>query len=275
MSLEEKILEIALRNSLIHNGKANMGSVFGSLISQNPEIKKRIDEIKPVVEKVVNEINSMNIEDQKKEAEKRSISLEVESKEERGLPPLPSAEKGKVVTAFPPEPSGYPHLGHAKGALVNYLYAKMYDGKFILRFEDTNPKLVENKFYDIQTEGYKWLGIEWDEIVYISDNMKIFYDYAEKLIKNGHFYLCSCSVDVMRENRARGEECSCRNQSVEENMKKWKDMMDGKYNEGDIIVRLKGDMKHKNTAMRDPTMMKISKHPHPRHGSKYIVWPSY
>ena len=275
LDLEDKILELALRNSLIHEGRANAGSILGGLISHDPEIKNKIKEIKPVIDKIVKKVNKMSIEEQKKEAEKRGVSLEVEAKEERGLPALENAEKGKVVTAFPPEPSGYPHLGHAKGALVNYLYAEEYEGKFIIRFEDTNPKLAKKKFYEIQLEGYKWLGIEWDELVYISDNLDIFYDYAEKMIKNGHFYICSCPVDVMRDKRAKGEECEHRNQTPEENMKLWKEVLKGKYNEGDIVVRFKGDLNHKNTTFRDPTMLKICKEPHPRHGTKYFVWPSY
>ncbi len=273
--IKEKIFELALRNSLLHEGKANPGSVLGSLISQMPEVKKNIKELKTLVDKVVSEVNKMNVEEQKKEAEKLGVSLEVGPKEDRGLPPLPNAQEGKVVTAFPPDPSGYPHLGHAKGALINYLYAKEYGGKFILRFEDTNPKLVKNEFYELHKEGYRWLGIEWDELVCISDHLELFYRYAEKLISSGDFYLCSCPVEVMREKRAKGEECEHRKQTPEENLKLWKKMLEGKCNEGEIVVRLKGDLKHKNTAMRDPTMLKISKEPHPRQGDKYCVWPAY
>lgn len=273
--LEDLIYDLALRNSLIHEGKAGSGPVLGGLISQKPDLKEKIREVKPLVDKVVKKVNLMSPQDQQKEAEKRGVSTEVESKEERGLPELPHAQKGKVVTAFPPDPSGYPHLGHAKGALVNYLYAREYGGKFILRFEDTNPKLVREKFYKIHQDGYKWLDIKWDELVYISDNLEIFYDYAEKLIKKGHLYLCSCPVEAMREKRADGEECEHRGQSPEENIMLWKDMLAGKYDEGQIVVRLKGEMESKNTAMRDPAMFKICKEKHPRHGTKYFVWPTY
>lgn len=275
MDLEQKIFDLALRNSLIHEGKANSGSVLGGLISQDPKIKSKIKEIKPVIDKIVAKVNKMSPDEQGKEAEKRGVSLEVEAKEERGLPALPDAQKGKVVTAFPPDPSGYPHLGHAKGALINYLYAKEYGGKFILRFEDTNPRLVKEKFYKIHLDGYRWLGIEWDELVYISDNLAVFYDYAEKLINKGFLYLCSCPVEAMRKNRADGSECGHRKQKPEENMKLWKEMLAGKYEEGEIVVRLKGDLQHKNTAMRDPTMFKICRDPHPRHGIRYFIWPSY
>lgn len=273
--MEQRILELALRNSLIHEGKANAGSVLGSLIAEDPAVKGKIKEIKPVVDKTVKKVNKMKPGDQKKEAQVRGVSLEVEAKEERGLPELPGAVKGKVVTAFPPEPSGYPHLGHAKGALVNYLYAKEYDGKFILRFEDTNPKLAKKEFYKIQTDGYRWLGIEWDELICISDNLQIFYDYAEKLIKGGHFYVCSCPVEEMRKKRAEGEECAHRSHSPEENLKLWKEMLAGNYEECQIVVRLRGDLQNKNTAMRDPTMFKICRDPHPRHGAKFFVWPTY
>lgn len=273
--LEKKILELALRNSLIHDGKANPASVLGSLISLDQSVKARLGEVRPAVDKVVKKVNAMKQDEQRKEAEKLNVSLEIEAKEEKGLPELPGAVKGRVVTAFPPEPSGYPHLGHAKGALINYLLAREYEGRFILRFEDTNPKLARKEFYDIQTEGYRWLGIEWDELVYISDNLEIFYDYAEKLIKGGFFYVCSCPVEEMRRRRASGEECGHRNQGPEENMMLWKDMLAGKYEEGQLVVRLKGDLKSSNTAMRDPTMMKICKDLHPRHGTKYFLWPTY
>lgn len=277
MSLEEKVFEIALRNSLIHDGKANIGSVLGSLISKDPDIKKRIGEIKPIVEKVVNEINSMNIEDQKKEAEKRSVSLEVESKEEVDLPPLPNAEIGKVVMRLAPYPSGPLHIGNARTYIINDEYVKRYKGKLFLVIDDTigsEQKIIVKEAYDLIPEGFRWLGINYEKVFYKSDRLEIYYRYADEIIRRGEAYVCECKANEMRKNRAKGIECKHRNQSVEENLKKWRKMLDRNgYEEGEAVVRLKTDMKHPNPAFRDRVLLRICEREHPRVGNRYRVWP--
>ncbi len=275
--LEERIFELALRNSLIHQGKANPGSVLGSLISQNPEIKEKIKEIKPKIDEIVGKVNRMSIEEQKEEAEKRGVSLEVESKEEVDLPPLPNAEKGKVVMRLAPFPSGPLHIGNARTYIINDEYARRYNGKLYLVIDDTigsEKKLIIKDAYDLIPEGFKWLGINYEKVFYKSDRMEIYYKYAEEIIKKGKAYVCECKSDEMRKNRAEGIECTHRNQSIEENLEKWKKMLDPKeYKEGEAVVRLKTDMKNPNPAFRDRVLLRICEREHPRVGKKYRVWP--
>jgi len=275
--LEEKIFELALRNSLIHQGKANPGSVLGSLVSQNPEIKEKIKEIKPKIDEIVGKVNKMTLEEQKEEAEKRGVSLEVESKEEVDLPPLPNAEKGKVVMRLAPFPSGPLHIGNARTYIINDEYARRYNGKLYLVIDDTigsEKKLIIKDAYDLIPEGFKWLGISYEKVFYKSDRMEIYYKYAEEIIKKGKAYVCECKSDEMRKNRAEGTECTHRNQSIGENLEKWKKMLDPKgYKEGEAVVRLKTDMKNPNPAFRDRVLLRISEREHPRVGKKYRVWP--
>jgi glutamyl-tRNA synthetase len=181
---------------------------------------------------------------------------------------------GKVITAFPPEPSKFPHIGHAKAALVNYLYAKKYKGKFILRFEDTNPELAKKEYYKAIIDGLKWLKIKWNKIDYISDHIPKYYKVVENLIRKNYAYVCLCKQKKIKENRRLKRVCKHRFHSVEMNLKLWNEML-RKTKEGKAVVRLKIDMKHKNAAMRDPTIMRIIDAKHPRVGKKYRVWPLY
>jgi len=277
MIMQDNLRKYALQNAVKFEGKANVGAVIGKVLSDNPDLKKDICKIKELAQKMVKEVNKIPLEEQKEQLKKIAPELLEKKKTEETveLPALPNAQKGKVITAFPPEPSGYPHIGHAKGAIVNYEYAKKYDGKFILRFEDTNPELARKEYYDAQLEGYKWLGVKWDQLIYISDTIDQMYKKAEELLKKGIFYACDCSIEEMRRKRMSGEECDCRSRETNENLKLFKTMQGGKLEKGEVIIRLKGDMNHKNSVMRDPTMFRVIKQPHDRVGTKYIVWPSY
>ncbi|MBR9707278.1 MAG: glutamate--tRNA ligase, partial [Candidatus Diapherotrites archaeon] len=198
-------------------------------------------------------------------------------KKEFKLPDLPGAVKGKVVTAFPPEPSGYAHLGHAKGFLVNYWLAEEYKGKFHLRFEDTNPALSTDEFYKAQLRDYEWLlgGKKWSKLIYLSDDLPKMYKLAEKLIKSGALYSCWCSKDETSKMRFEGTECKCRKLDPKSSLVDWKKMLAGELGAGAVSIRLKGEMASKNTTMRDPTMFRIAEGNHARHGEKFVVWPSY
>jgi len=224
---------------------------------------------------VISDVNKISINKQKAELEKTAPELLVKEKKERdfSLPALPNAIKGKVVTRFPPEPNGYLHIGHAKASIVDYEYAKMYDGKFILRFDDTNPENVQPEFYDVQKEDLKWLGIEWDEEYNTSDNLQKHYKLAEQLIEQGDAYVCLCESSFIKECRFEGNECDHRDCECGEGIDLWKQMIEGGLD--DAILRLKGDMSCNNTAMRDPTLFRIIEKEHPLQGSKYRVWPTY
>jgi len=272
MDLKTIIRKYALQNAVKYNGKANIGAIVGKVLAENPKLKSDIKNISKEIRKTVGEINSLSCDEQKKELEKYTFKEAV--KRERDIFSMFDIKENEhVTTAFPPEPSKYPHIGHAKAIFLNYELAKRYNGKFILRFEDTNPKLVAKEFYKIHLDNYEWLGIKPDEIDYASDHMEEFYNLAKKMVEKGFAYLCTCSQEAIRKNRFEGKECTCRYLLEQEHLKRFENLF--KVEEGKMILRLKGHMQHKNTTMRDPTLLRIIKHSHPRLGKKYEVWPTY
>ncbi|MBC7128271.1 MAG: glutamate--tRNA ligase [Thermoplasmatales archaeon] len=263
-----KIEDIARKHALINAlkfGKADLKAVIGKVIAETNADAK---EVIPVVRRVIEEINKLSVEEIREECEKIGIEEIKKEKEEKKLPPLPFAKKGEVITRFPPEPNGYLHIGHAKAALIDYEYARIYDGIFILRFDDTNPVNERKEFYEAQKEDLKWLGIEWDKEYRTSDNLPKHYELIKKMLDEGNAYVCTCSEEKVRENRANGRECECRNKNFS-----WEDFK--LMEEGEATIRLKGDMKSFNTAMRDPVLFRIIEHPHPIHGKRFRIWPTY
>jgi glutamyl-tRNA synthetase len=265
----------ALQNAVQFNGRANPKAVIGKVIAVLQKEGFFPKDIIPIVNKVTSEVNKLSLDDQKNELEQIAPELLIKEKKERdfSLPELPKAEKGKVVTRFPPEPNGYLHIGHAKAAIVDYEYARLYDGKFILRFDDTNPENAHLEFYDAQKDDLLWLGIEWNEEYNTSDNIEKHYKLAEQLIKQEHAYVCTCESSYIKECRFNGKECDCRCIEPGESLDIWKEMISSSVD--GTILRLKGDMTCDNTAMRDPTLFRIIKKEHPLQGDKYHVWPTY
>ncbi|MDN5358868.1 MAG: glutamyl-tRNA synthetase [Candidatus Diapherotrites archaeon] len=270
----ELAYKYALKNAVDHGGKAAVGAVVGKIFVERPELKERAKEIIPIVKKAVEAVNKLTLEQQKKEMEKHDYSA-LKKEERKGLPELPNV-KGTVVTRFPPEPGGYIHLGNLRSALVSYLYAKKYNGRFILRFEDTNPAKPKLPYYDAIREDLKAVGIKWDKEIIESDRMELYYKYARKLIEVGKAYVCTCSPEEMKKHRENRTACPHRDQSVEENLELWDKMLEGAFGEGEAVLRLKIDPAHKNPAMRDPVLFRIiTSVPHPRTGYKYHVYPLY
>ncbi|CAB49406.1 glutamate--tRNA ligase [Pyrococcus abyssi] len=282
MEVERIALKYALINAIEHGGKANPKAVIGKVLGENPELRSKAREIVPIINKVVEEVNSLSLDEQKAklmEIYPEYFEKKEEKKEEKkGLPPLPKAEKGKVVTRFAPNPDGAFHLGNARAAILSYEYAKMYGGKFILRFDDTDPKVKrpEPIFYEMIIEDLEWLGIKPDEIVYASDRLELYYKYAEELIKMGKAYVCTCKPEKFRELRDKGIPCPHRDEPVEVQLERWRKMLNGEYKEGEAVVRIKTDLNHPNPAVRDWPALRIVDNPnHPRAGNKYRVWPLY
>jgi len=265
----------ALQNAVQFNGKASSKAVVGKVVAALQKDGFSPKEIVSIVNSVIAEVNKIPLDKQIAELEKLAPELLKKEKKERDftLPELPDAKRGKVVTRFPPEPNGYLHIGHAKAAIVDYEYARMYDGKFILRFDDTNPENAQIEFYDAQKEDLQWLGIEWDKVYNTSDNLKKHYELAEQLIKQDDAYVCVCSPDEIKHGRFHGKECTCCGNTCGDNIDLWKEMLTSSA-EG-AILRLRGDMTCDNTAMRDPTLFRVIDKPHPLHGKKYRVWPTY
>ena len=275
-SLKASIRKFALQNAVKYGGKANAGAVIGKILAENPALKENALEISKESGKIVSEINKLSLEKQEKKLQELAPHLlekKEEAKEKDIFEFIGIREGQRIITAFPPEPSKYPHIGHAKAIIVNYELAKRHDGTFYLRFEDTNPELAEKEFYNIHIDNYKWLGIKADKIDYASDYMEEFYKHAEKIIKDNHAYICSCSSEVIKENRKDGKECQCRFNNPDKNMEKWQEMFKSKA--GKYVLRLKGHMQSPNTTLRDPVIFRIIDMPHPRKKKKYRVWPNY
>lgn len=278
MKLDDLILKYALQNAVKFDGKANAGAVIGKVFSDDPNLKKDATQVSKKVQEIIKQVNKLSVEEQRKRLEKLAPELLEKKKieERKDLPELNDAVMGKVVTRIPPEPSKYNHVGHAMSFLINYMYAKKYKGKCILKFEDTNPEKCTKEFADAMEEDIlNYLKIKADKIVYISDDMEKMYEHAEKLIDMGKAYVCFCSRDKMQELRHKGVGCEHRDGSPKKNMDEWKNMISKKYKTGEAVLRLKGYMKSNNHVMRDPVMFRVSYAEHFRHGNKYCVWPLY
>jgi glutamyl-tRNA synthetase len=265
----------ALQNAVQFNGSAQLKAVIGKVIGTFQKQGHSRDELIPVVESVVKEINDLSLDEQKQMLQRLAPELLEKKKKIRdfSLPDLPGAINGGVVTRFPPEPNGYLHIGHAKAAVVDYQYAKKYDGRFILRFDDTNPEKDEEEFYDAQKEDLRWLGIQWDEVYNTSDHLVLHYRLAHQLIEQGDAYVCRCSAEEIKKGRFNQTDCACRGYDTAGHIEMWERMLNGSLDQ--CVLRLKGDMRSVNTAMRDPTLFRIITTPHPIQKDRYHVWPTY
>jgi len=274
MANEELILKYALQNAVFYGGKANAGAVMGKVLAEHPELKKDLPKLGKEVAAAVKEVNRLKPGEQRKKlAAIDEGLLERKEKVQEPLPQLDGAVKGKVVTRFAPAPSGPLHLMHVLRALgLSYEYARKYKGRFILRFEDTDPKKVDKDAYEWIKQDMKSLGYDYDKAVLESDHMDEYYSTAERLIRDGVFYICSCDAEKFRQLKVKKQSCTHRSQSIIENEKLWKDMVKGK--EG-LVVRLKTSMSDPNPALRDPAMLRVANEKHPLTGTKYHVWPLY
>ena len=185
-----------------------------------------------------------------------------------------------VCTRFPPEPNGYLHIGHAKSILLNYGLAQKYHGKFNMRFDDTNPTKERVEFVESIKEDIKWLGADWeDRLFFASDYFEQMYEAAIKLIKKGKAYVCDLTAEQIREYRGTltepGKESPYRNRSVEENLELFQNMKDGKYADGEKVLRAKIDMASPNINMRDPILYRVAHMTHHNTGDKWCIYPMY
>ena len=185
-----------------------------------------------------------------------------------------------VHTRFPPEPNGYLHIGHAKSILLNSGLAQKYNGKFNLRFDDTNPTKEKTEFVEAIKEDIKWLGADWeDRLFFASDYFDQMYEAAVKLIKKGKAYVSDLSADEIREYRGTltepGKEDPAGRRSVEENLALFEDMKNGKFADGEKVLRARIDMTSSNINMRDPVIYRVAHMTHHRTGDKWCIYPMY
>ena len=185
-----------------------------------------------------------------------------------------------VCTRFPPEPNGYLHIGHAKSILLNYGLAQKYNGTFHMRFDDTNPTKEKTEFVESIKADIKWLGADWgDHLYFASDYFDQMYEYAVFLIKKGKAFVCDLTAEQIREYRGTltepGKESPYRNRSVEENLQLFEEMKNGKYADGEKVLRAKIDMASPNMNMRDPVIYRVAHLTHHNTGDKWCIYPMY
>ena len=276
--LKKEIRKIALQNAVEHDGKTKDKVVLSKSLGTIPELKNNVKEVIPEIASIVSQVNGMSIEEQKTEIQNNFpeiFDVKENVKEQRvGLPPLEGAEQGKVVTRFTPAPNGYPHIGHAKAAIISEEYAKMYGGKLVLRYDDTNPEDTRLEYWAAIKVGLDWLGIEFDEIKNTSDDIGLLYDKCVEMIKKNYAYVCTCKRDTISKNRKEMVSCECSMGDVKQNEERWERMFK-KYKPGEAVVRFRGDMESKNTVMRDPVLFRINDARHARLAEEHRVWPSY
>uniref|UniRef100_A0A8C7GY78 Glutamyl-prolyl-tRNA synthetase 1 n=1 Tax=Oncorhynchus kisutch TaxID=8019 RepID=A0A8C7GY78_ONCKI len=188
---------------------------------------------------------------------------------------LPGAEMGKVVVRFPPEASGYLHIGHAKAALLNQHYQVTFKGKLIMRFDDTNPEKEKEDFEKVILEDVAMLQIKPDQFTYTSDHFPRIQGMAEQLLREGKAYIDDTPPEQMKAEREQRTESSHRSNSVEQNLKMWEEMKAGTEYGQTCCMRAKIDMASNNGCMRDPTFYRCKNAPHPRTGTTYRVYPTY
>ena len=193
---------------------------------------------------------------------------------------LAEGKYDEIHTRFPPEPNGYLHIGHAKAILVNYGLAKEYGGKFNLRFDDTNPTKEKTEFVESIKADVAWLGADWEDRLYFaSDYFDQMYEAAVRLIKKGKAFVCDLTADEIREYRGTfdtpGKNSPYRDRSIEENLALFEDMKNGKYADGEKVLRAKIDMASPNINMRDPVIYRVAHMTHHNTGDKWCIYPMY
>ena len=276
--IRELIEKYALQNAVKYKAAPNAGAVMGKLMGEHPELRSKAKEVSPLVGSVLSEVVKMSLEEWQRRLEAIAPELIAELSEHKepakGLPPLEGAEGG-VVMRFAPNPNGPPTLGSARGIIVNSEYVKKYGGRFLLRFDDTDPvkKRPMPEAYRWYIEDCEWLGAKPDQIIVASDRVPYYYQAAEELILAGGAYVCSCEQAAFKELKDKSIFCPHRDQSPEEAMSLWKKMLSGELQEGQAVLRVRTDMSHKDPAIRDWAAFRIVTAPHPMVGSKYRAWP--
>lgn len=281
--IDALIRKAALLNAVKHDGRAEVGAVIGRVLAERPDLKTRTKELASLCAQIVKEINGLPASEQRRVIERDWPELLVEEKEthKKQLPPLPNVDKySQVVTRFAPNPDCVLHMGSTRAMVLCHEYARMYNGKFILRLEDTDPRLKKPRleFYDAIEKDVLWMGCDFDQRVIQSDRLDLYYEVAEDLLEKGNAYVCTCELEAFRRLTLASKACPDRDREPSEQMARWEKMLNGSYAEKEALVRVKTDLNHPNPAVRDWPALRIidaEKFPHPRVGSKYRVWPLY
>jgi len=275
LSMKDVIRKYTLANAIEHGGIAQAKSVLGKILSEQPELRARVLELRSEIEFTVRDINRMTPVQQKKELGALGGVREEKKIEKKGLQEL-ELGRDKFVVRFAPNPDGAIHIGNARPAILSDEYAKKYKGKFILRYDDTDPKIKipEQKFYKWIKEDMKWFKIKVHKEIIASKRLKIYYKHAESLIKMGGAYVCLCG-ESWKKLRDKSKACACRDMDVKTQMSKWRKMLKHTYKEGEAVLRIKTEMDAKNPAVRDwPAFRIVDKPNHPLE-KRAKLWPLY
>lgn len=288
MTLDQKYIEeikkFALQNAIKYNSIPQKKPVLGKILNLFPILKNNVKDVMNIIDQIIKELNEESYDKWVKKLIEIDKNLfdEIYIKKEpyKGLKELPNSKSKQVVMRFAPNPNGPPTIGSSRGMIINTEYTKKYGGKFILRFDDTDPEqkrpLIDA--YRWYIEDFKWLGVIPDQIIYASDRLELYYNIAEKLISMNKAYVCFCDLNKFKDLKNNKIPCPHRSQSINENMKYWKEMLSGIYKEKEAVLRIKTDINHKDPALRDWGAFRIIKKEHPRFISheinkNYIVWP--
>jgi len=276
--LKQLTLKYAVKNAIEHQGKAELKAVISKLMAIDKNLAKNLSvEIKEITE-IVEKVKSMD----KKELEEKFNSFdsfdELPERKHKEEMQLDWADKEKVVTRYAPNPNGPIHLGNARALLNSHEYARKYNGKFILRFDDTDPKVKKPMANPeiVFKKDFDWLGVKVDEMYFASDRMEVYYAFMKKIISMGKAYVCFCEKEKWKELIDQNKGCSCREKDAKEQAKEFDKMLSHEIKEGTAVLRIKTDLNSKDPSLRDWWAAKIVDNPeHPRVKDKYHVWPSY
>uniref|UniRef100_A0A1A9WPS7 Bifunctional glutamate/proline--tRNA ligase n=1 Tax=Glossina brevipalpis TaxID=37001 RepID=A0A1A9WPS7_9MUSC len=244
------------------------------LINAQSIIQKVLQSLPDEAKASVKKVKNITLKNKEKDTSPLSTKTN-ERKQEGKFVDLPGAEKGKVIVRFPPEASGYLHIGHAKAALLNQYYAQAFDGKLIMRFDDTNPAKETVEFENVILGDLELLQIKPDLFTHTSNYFDLMLQYCEQLIKEGKAYVDDTPPEQMKLEREQRLESQNRGNDVSRNMSMWQEMLNGSDCGQKCCVRAKIDMSSANGCMRDPTIYRCKNEPHPRTGTKYKVYPTY
>ncbi|WP_324757502.1 glutamate--tRNA ligase [Haloarcula montana] len=280
--IEEAAEVDALLNAVKHDSEAQVGAIMGPLMGENPEFREYGDEIPGIIAPVVDRVNGMDGQERRDRiAELAPDRLEEIESEDEGedhpLPDLPNVDdEDGVRMRVAPNPNGPWHIGHARMAAVVGTYKERYDGAFVCRFDDTDPetKRPDLDAYDQIIDAIGYLGFEPDSVVKASDRVETYYDHARDLIDAGGAYTCSCPQGEFSDLKNNGEACPHREKDAGTVHEEFEAMVDGEYESGEMVLRVRTDITHKNPALRDFVAFRIIDTPHPREAAAdYRCWP--
>jgi len=263
--VKSKLLELA-KIEAAQYGEAKAKSVIGKAMAKYPEFRNQAKELMLIIDGVIEEANSIDSEDLRSYIPKKKKQEKVETKE---LPPL--KKNGKIVLRFAPGPSGPLHLGHTRALALNNYYKKRYNGKLILRLEDTNPTAIDPEAYKLIPEDLTWLGIEADEVVIQSERVEIYYEDIRKIISEGGAYVTKSDAEEWRDLKRQKKAHPDRDRNPEVQMAEFESLL----SKDKGIVVIKTDLEDPNPALRDFVAFRVVEDSHPLQKTKYRLWPLY